>query len=171
MIYEECLKRMHTGEEFNPDLLAQTVNVIKVMIIYHHTLIEEQDIFPRFIEADIHVEMAKILTEQHDRVEELQETILQYSNPQNDEEKAILIDAMKKSIRVFRPHIDREDTEMFSDFKDVVTVHEYYELGEKVHNMVIQKWGPRGYNELLDKIIHVETALGINDLASFTPKI
>jgi len=172
MIYEECISRMNHGEEFNPDLLAEAVNVIKVIIIFHHALLEHEYIFPRFIEADKHVEMAKILRRQHEKVGELQEIILKYSNTQsinNPEEKNALIDAMKKSIRVFRPHIDQEDTEMFPDFKDVVTPYEFYELGEKFHEIAYQKWGVRGYGELVDKIIHVEKALGINDLDSFTP--
>lgn len=33
-----------------------------------------------------------------------------------------------------------------------------------------QKWGENGHRQMVDKIIHVEKALGINDLDSFTPK-
>jgi len=172
MIYEECIRRMEIGEEFNPDLLVETTDVIKAVIITHHALLEHEYIFPRFVEAGLHVEMAKILTRQHMRVGQLQEIIYKYSNKEsidNESHRHELIDAMQKSIRVFRPHIDQEDTEMFPDFKEVVTVHEYYELGEKFREIAQEKWG--GYGPMVDKIIHVEKALGINDLDSFTPSL
>lgn len=173
LIYEECIRRMNINEDFDPDLLVQTTNVIKVIIIFHHALLEHEYIFPRYREADKYAEMADILTEQHGRVGEQEELILKYANRDsinNPEEKEILINALKKSIRVFRPHIDREDTEMFPEFKTVVTAHEYYELGKKFKEIEYQKWGENGHKQMVDRIIHVEKALGINDLDSFTPK-
>lgn len=173
LIYEECIRRMEIGEDFDPELLIETTNVIKVIIIFHHALLEHEYIFPRFREADKYVQMADILTEQHGRVGEQEELIIKYSNRDsinNPEEKAMLINALKKSIRVFRPHINIEDTEMFPEFKTVVTAHEYYELGKKFKEIEYQKWGENGHRQMVDKIIQVEKALGINDLDSFTPK-
>lgn len=173
LIYEECIRRMNINEDFDPSLLAEATNVIKVIIIYHHALLEHEYIFPRFREAGKYVKMCDILTDQHGRVGEQEDLILKYANSDsinNPEEKEILINALKKSIRVFRPHIDREDTEMFPEFKMVVTAHEYYELGKKFKEIEYQKWGENGHRQMVDKIIHVEKALGINDLDSFTPK-
>lgn len=173
LIYEECIRRMNIGEDFDPDLLIEATNVIKVIIIYHHALLEHEYIFPRFKEADKYAEMADILTEQHGAADGQEKIILEHANEDsinNPETKEILINALKKSIRVFRPHIDREDTEMFPEFKTVVTAHEYYELGKKFKEIEYQKWGENGHRQMVDKIIHVEKALGINDLDSFTPK-
>lgn len=173
LIYEECIRRMDIGEDFEPDLIIETTNVIKVIIIFHHALLEHEYIFPRFREADKYVEMCDILTEQHGRAGEQEELIIKHANRDsinNPEEKDILINALKKSIRVFRPHIDREDTEMFPEFKTVVTAHEFYELGKKFKEIEDQKWGENGHRQMVDKIAKVEKALGINDLGSFTPK-
>lgn len=174
LIYEECIRRMNISEDFDPDLLVEATNVIKVIIIFHHALLEHEYIFPRFREADKYVEMCDTLTDQHGRVGEQEELILKYANRDsinNPEEKEILINALKKSIRVFRPHIDREDTEMFPEFKTVVTPYEFYELGKKFKEIEYQKWGENGHRQMVDKITYVEKALGINDLDSFTPKL
>lgn len=174
LIYEECIKRMNINEDFDPNLLVETTNVIKVIIIFHHALLEHEYIFPRFREADKYVEMCDVLTDQHGKAGEQEELILKYANRDsinNPEEKELLINALKKSIRVFRPHIDREDTEMFPEFKNVVTPFEFYELGKKFKEIEYQKWGENGHRQMVDKIIHVEKALGINDLDSFTPKL
>lgn len=173
LIYEECIRRMNINEDFDPALLVETTNVIKVIIIFHHALLEHEYIFPRFREADTYVEMCDILTDQHGAAGEQEELILKYANSEsikNQEEREILINTLKKSIRVFRPHIDREDTEMFPEFKNVVTAHEFYELGKKIKEIEYQKWGENGHKQMVNKIIHVEKALGINDLDSFTPK-
>lgn len=173
LIYEECIRRMNIGEDFDPDLLVEATNVIKVIIIYHHALLEHEYIFPRYREAGRYTEWCDILTDQHERVGEQEELILKYANREsinNPEEKTLLINALKKSIRVFRPHINIEDTEMFPEFKNVVTPYEFYELGKKFKEIEYQKWGENGHKQMVDKIIHVEKALGINDLDSFTPK-
>lgn len=173
LIYEECMRRMNINEDFDPNLLVETTNVIKVIIIFHHALLEHEYIFPRFREADKYVEMCDILTDQHGAAGEQEELILKYANRDsinNPEEKEILINALKRSIRVFRPHIDREDTEMFPEFKTVVTPYEFYELGKKFKEIEYQKWGESGHRQMVDKIIKVEKALGINDLDSFTPR-
>lgn len=173
LIYEECIRRMNHDEDFDPDLIAQATNVIKVIIIFHHALLEHEYIFPRFREAGKYVEMCDILTDQHGAADEQEKIILEHANKDsinNPETKEILINALKKSIRVFRPHIDREDTEMFPEFKTVVTPYEFYELGKKFKEIEYQKWGENGHKQMVDKIIHVEKALGINELDSFTPK-
>lgn len=173
MIYEECIRRMNIGEDFDPNLLVETTNVIKVIIIYHHALLEHEHIFPRFRQADKYVEMCDILTDQHGAADGQEQIILQHANRDsinNPETREILINALQKSIRVFRPHVDQEDTEMFPEFKNVVTPYEFYELGKKFKEIEYQKWGENGHRQMVDKIINVEKALGINDLASFTPK-
>lgn len=63
LIYEECIRRMNINEDFDPDLLIEATNVIKVIIIFHHALLEHEYIFPRFREADKYVEMCNTLTD------------------------------------------------------------------------------------------------------------
>ena len=73
------------------------------------------------------------------------------------------------AIRVFRPHIDREDTEMFPEFKDFITVEEYYALGDRFIGLEESKFG--GLKNMVNRIEAVEKALGINDLGTFTPRV
>lgn len=165
---------MKIGEEFNPEFIAETVDAIRAVILNHHAPIEHAYIFPKFKEANMFVEMCDILKRQHERADELQKIILNHANTEStnsEDGKNLLIDTIKKTIKVFRVHIDREDTEMFPYFKDVVTPYEFYELGEKIHNMVYEKWGEKPYGSAIDKVTHVEKMLGINDLDSFTPKL
>lgn len=173
LIYEECIRRMNNFEEFDPDLLVETTNVLKVLIVYHHSLLEQEYIFPRFRQANKYVELCDILEDQHEYSGKQEEIILKYSNKEsinNIEHKNILINSLKKIIKVMRPHVNQEDTELFPEFKNIVSPEEFYALGQKFEDIEFQKWGEHGEKKMLDKIVNVEKELGIYDLDAFTPK-
>lgn len=95
--------------------------------------------------------MAQILDEQHNAAGKVANEILKYSNKEfltYPENKNEFIGFFRMAIRVFRPHIDREDTEMFPEFKDFITVEEYYALGDRFIGLEESKfWRAEKYGE------------------------
>jgi hemerythrin-like domain-containing protein len=173
LIYEECIRRLTNNEELDPALIADTTDVIDKVIINLHAPLERAYIFPMYEKSEKYSKMAQILDDQHNAAGGIEKEILKYSNREflaNPDNKNELINFFRKAIRVFRPHIDREDTEMFPDFKDFISVEEYYALGDKFIGLEEKKFGERGLRAMVDKIEAVEKALGINDLDSFTPR-
>lgn len=174
LIYEECIHRLNNQEEIDPELITGATEVINRVIINLHAPLEHAFIFPRYETSPKYSEMGRILKEQHEAVTSVEKDILKYSNKEsltNPVNKNELIDFFGKAIRVFRPHIDREDTEMFPEFKNFISVEEYYKLGDKFIDLEHQKFGEEGLKSMVDKVALIEKQLGINDLSSFTPKV
>lgn len=172
LIYEECIRRLTNNEDFDHELIVETTDVINKVIINLHAPLEKAFIFPRFEKSEKYSKMAQILDEQHNAAGKVANEILKYSNKEfltYPENKNEFISFFRMAIRVFRPHIDREDTEMFREFKDFITVEEYYALGDRFIGLEESKFG--GLKNMVNRIEAVEKALGINDLDSFTPRV
>ena len=84
---------------------------------------------------------------------------------------AALADRLGQFVRMYRPHEAREDTVLFPAFRDLVTKQEYERLGEEFEGQEDKILGERGFERIVDEVAGIEKALGIDDLASFTPKV
>jgi hypothetical protein len=70
---------------------------------------------------------------------------------------------------MYRPHAAREDTVLFPAFRDVVGRAAYRELGEQFEEHEHERFGERGFETVVSEVSDLEQALGIHDLARFTP--
>jgi hypothetical protein len=70
---------------------------------------------------------------------------------------------------MYRPHASREDTVLFPAFRGVLGRTRYRELGEEFEEKEHQLFGEHGFEHVVSQISDFERALGIYDLASFTP--
>ena len=70
---------------------------------------------------------------------------------------------------MYRPHAAREDTVLFPAFRDVVGRAAYRELGEEFEEKEHARFGEHGFRAVVGEVADLERALGIDDLASFTP--
>jgi hypothetical protein len=77
--------------------------------------------------------------------------------------------AIRSFGRMYRPHAAREDTVLFPAFREVVGGAAYQELGEQFENEEHSRFGEEGFANAVAQVTQLETALGIADLASFTP--
>jgi hypothetical protein len=57
----------------------------------------------------------------------------------------------------------------FPAFRDVVGRKGYSELGEQFEEQEHQLFGEHGFERVVGQVADLERALGIHDLASFTP--
>jgi len=70
---------------------------------------------------------------------------------------------------MYRPHAAREDTVLFPAFRKLVKAREYAELGEQFEDKEDALFGRGGFDDVVGQVAELETAVGIYQLAQFTP--
>ena len=70
-------------------------------------------------------------------------------------------------IRMYGPHVAREDTVLFPALHVIVTRQEYETLGEKFEEIERKTFGTEGFDIYLDQVTAFEKYLGIYDLAQY----
>lgn len=170
LIYEEILRRMETGRQFSPDLLKQAAGIIHNFIENYHEKLEEEYIFPRFEKAGKMVDLITILKEQHQKGRSLTDYILAHADElKNPDQSQKIKECIEEFITMYRPHEAREDTVVFPEFKTLISQKEYDALGDIFEDKEHQLFGAEGFNNVLSDVVKIEKALGIYNLAQFTP--
>jgi hypothetical protein len=71
---------------------------------------------------------------------------------------------------LYRPLEAWEDTVLFPALYEIVPADEIKVLGEQLEEQEHQLFGEGGFQETVGKVAEIEKELGIDDLASFTPR-
>src|SRR5205085_2769523 len=85
-------------------------------------------------------------------------------------DKGTLVAALRKFVRMYRPHEAREDTELFPAFRELVGARAYARLGEQFEEQEHKLLGEDGFEKAVAEVTQLEEALGIHDLAAFTAR-
>ena len=171
LIYSEIIRRIDNNEYVPLSSVIGSAEVVRDFIENHHEKLEEQYIFPRFIQAQVHIELVKTLFEQHQVGRLITESILNFANEDvlaNPEQTNILVGYLRHFVRMYRPHHAREDTVLLPALRKLITPKEYEELGELFEEEEHQLFGPSGFKTALKKVKKIERELGIYHLAQFT---
>lgn len=83
---------------------------------------------------------------------------------------AVLTAAMEQFLRMYRPHAAREDTVLFPAFRKTLSNEAYFALGEDFEKKENELFGKNGFEDIVGQVAGLEKALGIYELAQFTPK-
>jgi hemerythrin-like domain-containing protein len=173
-VYEELHRRLTGSEEFDPKVLATAAGIIKKFIEEYHEKLEENYIFPRFRQAGKMVELVDVLKVQHQAGRKVTNFLLANAkaealkNPANRQDVATHLQAFW---RMYRPHAAREDTVLFVALRSVMSPKEFQEMGDKFEDIEQEKFGKGGYEKFVNEVAGLETTLGIENLAQFTPKV
>jgi hemerythrin-like domain-containing protein len=173
LVYEETLRRLDAGDDPRVDVLASAAALIQRFIEGYHEKLEEAELFPRFEKAGKLVELVGVLREQHAAGRGVTARILKLATPATAADKsarAQLSTSLRAFNRMYRPHEAREDTILFPAFHDLVGKKEYERLGDQFEEKEHQILGEDGFEKAVAEVAQLEQALGIHDLASFTPK-
>ncbi|HEX5220693.1 MAG TPA: hemerythrin domain-containing protein [Verrucomicrobiae bacterium] len=175
LIYEESMRRLGSArEDVKPELLAESAGIIRSFIEDYHEKLEEEHLFPRFEKAGKETGLVRVLRQQHDAGRRLTEQIIQLAKVRtftDATQNRKLSATMQQFIRMYRPHESREDTVLFPALHQIVSRHEYDALGEDFEKQEHQRFGADGFETMVDRVARIERALGIYELAQFTPKI
>jgi hemerythrin-like domain-containing protein len=142
-------------------------SIVRRFIEDYHEKLEEEHLFPRLEKAGKLVELVATLRAQHLAGRQLTDAILAASAANDAHALAAPVHAFA---RMYRPHAAREDTVIFPAFKALLPRHEYEDLGEKFEGIEHQLFGKAGFEGIVDEVAALEKTLGIDDLATFTPR-
>jgi len=171
LIYDEVVRRIRAQEDFSPQTVADSANIIRKFIEDYHEKLEENHLFPRFRKAGKLVELVDVLYEQHQAGRQLTDrTRATAASLKTPDDRNRLAQDLSAFIRMYAPHEAREDTVLFPALHSIVSRHEYDAMGEQFDRIERQTFGGDGFDIYLDKVVAIEKRLGIYDLAQFTPK-
>jgi len=166
LIYDEAARRIEVKETVDPALIKSAAEIIQRFIENYHEKNEEQFVFPRLQAAGREVDLVAVLLRQHQRGREVTDEIVRQASSGASAE---LARALRSFTRMYRPHAAREDTVLFPAFRAVVGRNGYHELGEQLEDKEHELFGEKGFENAVADVAKLEAALGIGDLARFTP--
>jgi hemerythrin-like domain-containing protein len=173
LAYREMIRRVQADEPLPAAQLHDAALIIHDYIEGFHEPLEEAYVFPRLRHAGQLGGTVSTLLLQHARGREQTQLILAGSaSPRaaaRPAARARLGAAMAAFVRMYEPHEAREDTVIYPAFRTIVSPTEIVQLGRHFADLERQQFGPRGFAEMLAKVAGLEQALGIYDLAQFTP--
>ncbi len=172
LIYEAGVRRLGQGEDIDPAVFVQAAETMRDFVHDYHEKSEEEQVFPRFKKAGRMVELVDVLRAQHAAGRQLTERILKSAPAARDNkgERQTMTDAMQAAITMYRPHVSREDTDIFPTLRSLVTPTEFDDLGETLEKQEIAKFGADGFEKAAKLVEQLEKKIGIHDLGQFTPK-
>jgi hemerythrin-like domain-containing protein len=166
LIYDEAARRIEHREKLDGEVLSSAAGIIQRFVENYHEKHEEQFVFPRLQQARREVDLVATLLRQHQRGREITDDILRRAA---SGASPLLAQALRAFARMYRPHAAREDTVLFPAFREVVGRAAYRELGEQFEQNEHALFGEHGFEKTVADVARIEKALGIADLASFTP--
>ena len=166
LIYDEAARRIEQRKPFDLTVLTSSAGIVRRFVEDYHEKLEEQFVFPRLQTARREADLVAVLLRQHQRGREVTIDIVRRAGSGATAE---LAQALRSFARMYRPHAAREDTVLFPAFREVVGGEGYRELGERFEETEHELFGEHGFENTVAEVAQLEAALGIADLAEFTP--
>ena len=166
LIYDEGARRIERSQPLDPAVIGKAADIVRRFVGEYHEKNEEQFVFPRLRAANREVDLTTTLLRQHQRGREITAQIIAKASAPGSPELAQLL---RSFARMYRPHAAREDTVLFPAFREIVGRSEYRELGEQFEDKEHELFGEHGFEHEVAQVSQLELALGIADLAQFTP--
>lgn len=172
LIYDHCRMQLQNAQSLPFDQLLNAANIIRSFVEDYHEKQEENHLFPRFEKAKQMTDLVATLRQQHDAGRRITDRVMQLCKSQSlsDSERQTLVAQLTAFNTMYRPHESREDTVLFPAFRKIVSRHEYDSLGEEFEKNEHKLFGEGGFEMMVEKVAGIEKALGIYELAQFTPR-
>jgi hemerythrin-like domain-containing protein len=171
LVYDEAVRRLGAREPLPLDRVGAAATLIRRVIQDCHEKLEEEFVFPRMERAGKLTSLVATLRDQHRAGRAVTAAIAKLTgSPLRDEaDRRRLGQQLSAFNRMYRPHAAREDTVLFPAFQLLLGDKEYRALGEQFEEVEERVLGPGGFEKAVDEVAAIEAALGIHDLARFTP--
>lgn len=173
VIYEEISRRIDNNKEFKIQSLFDSINITKNFIENYHEKLEEDYIFPKFVKAHKQMDLIYTLKKQHDAGRKLTDQLITLTKEEtlkDNNKKNIISNYLKAYVKMFNPHIAREDTVLFPEFKKLISDKEYNEFGEAFESKEHELFGEGGFENIVKQVADIEKSLDIYNLNNFTFK-
>jgi hemerythrin-like domain-containing protein len=77
---------------------------------------------------------------------------------------------IKSFITMYRPHVAREETDIFPTLHDIMTPDRYSQLATELLKRERDTFGEDGFEAAAKKVAQIENKIGTYDLSVFTAK-
>jgi hemerythrin-like domain-containing protein len=171
IIYEEIIQRLSMGAEVPPEAVRNSAEIVRSYVEDYHEKLEQDFLFPRFINANVMKDLVQVLIEQHLGGRNLTDIVLRLATEQtmkNNDDRVRLIESLRKFIRMYHAHEAREDTVLFPAFRGLISAHEYGALLEDFAKRERELFGGECFPEMVGRVAAIERQLGIAELSRFT---
>ncbi|HXY63825.1 MAG TPA: hemerythrin domain-containing protein [Mycobacterium sp.] len=171
LIYREGMRRLQADDEAPLQALNASAGIIRSFIENYHEHLEEQYVFPKLEQANKLADTTAVLRTQHQRGRTLTDRMLAATTaaaaPDKPAREALVQD-MAAFIRMYEPHEAREDTVVFPALRDVLPAKQFRDMADIFEDEEHRRFGPAGFEGVVDKVADIEKSLGIYDLSQFT---
>lgn len=172
LIYEEMQHRLESHTTFSPRDLFLTADMMQRFVEQYHEKVEEEYVFPVFEEKHVADTLASELRKQHEVGRSITKKLLRFGkySAWNRNQARVVKKLLSEFVKMYRVHISREDTEIFPEFRKLVSKEEYERLSKLFDDLEEELFGKHAYKKFLSQIEVIEKRLGIFDIAAVTPE-
>ena len=173
LVYRAAAQRLTADPVKVPaDALARTAKLFRTFgEDYHERKLEEKFIFPvvRKVKGPA-AAYPDVLQTQHDRGRQLTDYVLQVTQHGKiaSGNAAPLARALNAFELMYEYHTAREDTIVFTAWKDALSEKAYKEMSERFEKIEKQMFGHDGFEDAVRQIGEIEAWMGLSDIAQFT---
>jgi hemerythrin-like domain-containing protein len=172
LVYDEAGRRLTAEDTSAIAVVASAANIVRRFVEGYHEKLEEELVFPRLEKAGKLTDLTKTLRAQHAAGRRLTDAITKSAKAgkaATAEQRRALVADLQSFGRMYAPHAAWEDTELFPVYREQFTEAELDKLGDQFEDQEHKLLGSGGFEGSLKEVGDLERALGIHDLAKFTP--
>jgi hemerythrin-like domain-containing protein len=171
LVYETGMRRVGEGEDIDPMVFSQPAEVARDFFHNYHEKAEQELIYPIFKNAGRMVDLVNVLIAQKVVGAKLTDRIIEAAPKLHaKEQREALGRDIKLFIAMYRPHVAREETDVFPTLNTLVTPDQYSRLATGLLRRQREAFGQDGFEEATKKVAQIENKIGTYDLSQFTAK-
>jgi hemerythrin-like domain-containing protein len=171
LVYERFIKDLKSGEGAELPLINRTAQIAKSCLSGCHEQSEERYLFPLFREEGYLTDIVDALEQQHDAGRELTDKIIDLSTPgriKDETHMNILVTLCRSYIFMYRPHISRENSELYPRLFHITTRGVIDDIAGKMAMATREALGEQGFAAPLQELAEIEHSLDIHDVRGYT---
>ncbi len=173
-IYEKVEDQISKKEKVDYQLVIDAAIIVRDFIHEYHEKLEEKHLFTIFEKKGLPLaQLTQVLREQHAAGGKVTYMIIHRAGiartDNNSENIQKLAADLKGFVGMYRPHENREDTELFPAVRAQVTAEEYNRLTDIFEDTENEKFGKHAYEKMVNRVAEMERKLGIYEIAQYTP--
>jgi hemerythrin-like domain-containing protein len=166
IVYDEAGRRLAAEDAAALGVVTSAARIVRRFVEGYHEKLEEEFVLPKLEKAGKLVDLAKTIRAQHQAGRRLTDAILTAAGAKD---RGRVVAAMQSFSRMYAAHAAWEDTELFPVYRGMFSEAELDKLGDQFEEQEHKLLGRGGFEGSLREVGDLEKALGIHDLAKFTP--
>jgi len=173
IVYGEAARRMDADAGVVP-VVASAAAIVRRFVEGYHEKLEEDFVLPKLEKAGKLGELTKAIRAQHAAGRKLTDAIMKDTKAGKGaatEQRRAIITSIQAFGRMYGAHAAWEDTAVFPVYRAMFTEAQLDELGERFEEQEHKLLGGGGFEGSLKEVENLEKALGVHDLAVFTPRV